>query len=94
MGTNESRNGYNKTLLQFFKQWILDKKPVSPETMQRIKEGRVLRIFDSKDPLDEAAIEAAPSMMECFDQESKDRIEAVFSNLNALGELFYIFAFT
>lgn len=74
--SEESRAKYNHALRSHLLNWQQTKE-LSPDTVKRIAEGRVLRALDSKSPLDQECISQAPSLLEFLPQIDLDRFNIV-----------------
>uniref|UniRef100_A0A7S3V1J5 histidine--tRNA ligase n=1 Tax=Aplanochytrium stocchinoi TaxID=215587 RepID=A0A7S3V1J5_9STRA len=87
LGSAECREVYSNYLEEYLNEWMLQNpnNPLSFDTFSRIKEGRVLRVLDSKAPEDQACINGAPSVQDSLSTESRERFHALCELLQQLG---------
>ena len=57
---------------------------LSPTSQSRLDAGHVLRILDSNDEGDRAALKGAPKLLETLSSDSRERFNAVLASLGAL----------
>ncbi len=84
LGTKESRSGY----LGILRAHLEPQRDQLSEDSRRRLEVNPLRIFDSKDPRDHAALQGAPRLLDHLrehDAESLEHFEAVCATLDDLG---------
>jgi histidyl-tRNA synthetase len=79
LGNTASRTAYREKLVAYLRD-----KPLSKESQERL-ERNPLRILDSKDEGDRAAIANAPLLPESLDEDSKNFFAAVRGGLDALA---------
>jgi histidyl-tRNA synthetase len=79
LGNTASRAAYREKLVAYLRD-----KPLSKDSQERL-ERNPLRILDSKDEGDRAAIASAPLLPESLDEESKNFFAAVRGGLDALS---------
>ncbi len=84
LGSAEERESYGEVLKQHFQQYIKNKN-LSDESIERLKRNP-LRIFDSKDPVDQEAIEGAPPFE--LNENSQNNFTAVQEHLKELEILY------
>ncbi len=86
LGSDEARQKYRDILIEYFSAHHdqLD------EDSQRRLHKNPLRILDSKNPDLKNIVEAAPSLMDYLDDESKEHFEGVKTRLDSLGIDYYI----
>jgi len=82
LGDEESRKAYQQVLADYF-------QPIShllsENSQARLARGAVLRILDSKDPVDLPHLENAPNIFQSLKPTCKERFDAVKGGLKALG---------
>ena len=81
LGDSESRNAYRQVLVGYLQD---HKSRISPESLLRL-ERNPLRIFDSKDASDQAAVTGAPLLQESLNDASKRYFEQLRRGLDAAG---------
>ena len=80
LGNPESRAAYRQALIDYLTPL---KASLSAESQRRLEENP-LRVLDSKEPEDKAAVEGAPSILDYLDEESSAYFAAVRSMLETL----------
>lgn len=80
LGNPESRAAYRQALIDYL---IPLKAGLSADSQRRLEENP-LRVLDSKEPEDKAAVEGAPSILDYLDEESSAYFAAVRSMLETL----------
>ena len=80
LGNPESRAAYRQALIDY----LTPLKPSLSADSQRRLEENPLRVLDSKEPEDKAAVEGAPSILDYLDEESSAYFAAVRSMLEIL----------
>lgn len=80
LGNPESRAAYRQALIDY----LTPLKPSLSADSQRRLEENPLRVLDSKEPEDKAAVEGAPSILDYLDEESSVYFAAVRSMLETL----------
>ena len=80
LGNPESRAAYRQALIDY----LTPLKPSLSADSQRRLEENPLRVLDSKEPEDKAAVEGAPSILDYLDDESSTYFAAVRSMLETL----------
>ena len=80
LGNPESRAAYRQALIDY----LTPLKPSLSADSQRRLEENPLRVLDSKEPEDKAAVEGAPSILDYLDEESSTYVAAVRSMLETL----------
>lgn len=80
LGNPESRAAYRQALIDY----LTPLKPSLSADSQRRLEENPLRVLDSKEPEDKAAVEGAPSILGYLDEESSTYFAAVRSMLETL----------
>ena len=80
LGNPESRAAYRQALIDY----LTPLKPSLSADSQRRLEENPLRVLDSKEPEDKAAVEGAPSILAYLDEESSTYFAAVRSMLETL----------
>ena len=80
LGNPESRAAYRQALIDY----LTPLKPSLSADSQRRLEENPLRVLDSKEPEDKAAVEGAPSIRDYLDEESSTYFAAVRSMLETL----------
>ena len=80
LGNPESRAAYRHALIDYLTPL---KANLSADTQRRLEENP-LRVLDSKEPEDKAAVEGAPSILDYLDEESSNYFAAVRSMLETL----------
>ncbi|WP_295504565.1 histidine--tRNA ligase [uncultured Streptococcus sp.] len=86
LGNPESRAAYRQALIDY----LTPLKPNLSADSQRRLEENPLRVLDSKEPEDKAAVEGAPSILDYLDEESSTYFAAVRSMLETLQIPFVI----
>lgn len=81
LANREVRTRYRQKLVEYL---IEQKSLLSPESQERL-EKNPLRVLDSKHPLDRAAVESAPTILEYLDDESASHFETVQRLLTVAG---------
>jgi histidyl-tRNA synthetase len=84
VGTKEDREVYSELLSNWLNQ---HKDQLSPESIKRLEERRVLRILDSKSPQDQSLFLQPdfPKLMDSLSEESNKRFEQVLKGLSSIG---------
>ncbi|WP_148880888.1 histidine--tRNA ligase [Streptococcus sp. Marseille-P7376] len=80
LGNPESRSAYRQALIDYLTPL---KASLSADSQRRLEENP-LRVLDSKEPEDKAAVEGAPSILDYLDEESSAYFAAVRSMLETL----------
>ena len=80
LGNPESRAAYRQALIDYLTPL---KASLSADSQRRLEENP-LRVLDSKEPEDKAAVEGAPSILDYLDEESSTYFAAVRSMLEIL----------
>ena len=80
LGNPESRAAYRQALIDYLTPL---KASLSADSQRRLEENP-LRVLDSKEPEDKAAVEGAPSILDYLDEESSAYFTAVRSMLETL----------
>lgn len=80
LGNPESRAAYRQALIDYLNPL---KASLSADSQRRLEENP-LRVLDSKEPEDKAAVEGAPSILDYLDEESSTYFSAVCSMLETL----------
>lgn len=80
LGNPESRAAYRQALIDYLTPL---KANLSADSQRRLEENP-LRVLDSKEPEDKAAVEGAPSILDYLDEESSTYFAAVRSMLETL----------
>jgi len=80
LGNPESRAAYRQALIDYLTPL---KASLSADSQRRLEENP-LRVLDSKEPEDKAAVEGAPSILDYLDEESSTYFAAVRSMLETL----------
>ena len=80
LGNPESRAAYRRALIDYLTPL---KASLSADSQRRLEENP-LRVLDSKEPEDKAAVEGAPSILDYLDEESSTYFAAVRSMLETL----------
>lgn len=80
LGNAESRAAYRQALIDYLTPL---KASLSADSQRRLEENP-LRVLDSKEPEDKAAVEGAPSILDYLDEESSTYFAAVRSMLETL----------
>ena len=81
IGNLESRGRYIDALREYFRPLV----PGLSRDSQRRFETNLLRVLDSKEEQDRAAVEGAPSILDFLDDEDAAHFESVKSALDAVG---------
>lgn len=81
LGTSASRNAYREVLVEYLNQ---HKTLLDEDSLRRL-ESNPLRVLDSKNPAMQEMIEAAPSLMDYLDDESKDHFKHLTGILDSAG---------
>lgn len=79
LGIPEERIKFSEAI----KEYVREKKDQLSEDSQRRLETNVLRIIDSKNPVDQEIISGAPSILDFLGSESLDHFESVKQLLNS-----------
>ena len=87
LGTSDDRNLYRQQLAQHL---TANASRLSPDSMQRLQRGAVLRVLDSKDPADAAVISSAPCMSASMSRSSEQRLQAVLHGPTLLNVPFTV----
>ncbi len=80
LGNSASRAAYRQALIDYLTPM---KEKLSKDSQRRLEENP-LRVLDSKEKEDKAAVENAPSILDYLDQESQEHFEAVKEMLETL----------
>lgn len=80
LGNASSRQAYRQALIDYL---LPIRETLSKDSQRRLEENP-LRVLDSKEKEDKAAIEEAPSILDFLDDESQAHFDAVRSMLDAL----------
>lgn len=86
LGDSESKQRYREMLVAF----LSPKKDQLSEDSQRRLETNPLRILDSKDPRDQAAVQGAPPAIEALSQRSRAHFDRVEQMLKSSGTSFRV----
>lgn len=86
LANKEVRSRYREKLVEYLME---QKSLLSPESQDRLGKNP-LRVLDSKHPLDKAAVEGAPTILEYLDEESATHFESVKRLLTVAGIEFSI----
>jgi histidyl-tRNA synthetase len=81
LANREVRTRYREQLVEYL---LAQKLSLSPESQERLGKNP-LRVLDSKHPLDRAAIESAPTILEYLDEESAEHFNKVQELLTLAG---------
>ena len=81
LGNPESRAAYRQALIDYLTPM---KDSLSKDSQRRLEENP-LRVLDSKEKEDKAAVENAPSILDYLDEESQAHFDAVRQMLKNLG---------
>ncbi len=81
LGTSESRKAYREVLVDYLNQ---HKTLLDEDSLRRL-ESNPLRVLDSKNPEMQEMIEAAPSLMDYLDDESREHFDQLTSILDKAG---------
>lgn len=81
LGTSESRRAYRQILVDYLNQ---HKDLLDEDSLRRL-ETNPLRVLDSKNPEMQSMIEAAPSLMDHLDDESKEHFNQLTGILDKAG---------
>lgn len=81
LGSAESRNNYRKVLVEYLDQ---HKSLLDSDSLRRL-ESNPLRVLDSKNPEMQEMIEAAPSLMDYLDDESRKHFDDLLQILDKAG---------
>jgi histidyl-tRNA synthetase len=84
VGTKEDREVYVEVLAK----WLYRHRDLlSPESLKRLEDGRILRILDSKSPQDKSAFLQSdfPKLLDSLSDDSNIRFEQVLKGLSSLG---------
>lgn len=81
LGNPESRAAYRQALIDYLTPM---KDSLSKDSQRRLEENP-LRVLDSKEKEDKAAVENAPSILDYLDEESQAHFDAVRQMLENLG---------
>ena len=82
LGSPASRQAYRQALIDY----LLPMKDQLSKDSQRRLEENPLRVLDSKEKEDKAAVEQAPSILDYLDEESQAHFDAVRRMLEDLGK--------
>ena len=86
LGSPASRQAYRQALIDY----LLPMKDQLSKDSQRRLEENPLRVLDSKEKEDKAAVEQAPSILDYLDEESQAHFDAVRRMLEDLGVAYVI----
>jgi len=81
LGTTESRSVYRQVLVDYLNQ---HKEVLDDDSLRRL-ESNPLRVLDSKNPTMQSMIEAAPSLMDYLDDESRQHFDQLKHILDKAG---------
>lgn len=81
LGTPQVRATYRQALIDYL---LPHKESLSADSQRRLEENP-LRVLDSKEKVDQALVEGAPSILDYLDEESQAHLDQVRSLLDALG---------
>ena len=81
LGTPQVRATYRQALIDYL---LPHKESLSADSQRRLEENP-LRVLDSKEKVDQALVEGAPSILDYLDEESQVHLDQVRSLLDALG---------
>ena len=81
LGSPESRATYRQALIDYLTPF---KESLSKDSQRRLEENP-LRVLDSKEKEDKAAVENAPSILDYLDEDSQRHFDAVRDMLEILG---------
>jgi len=81
LGTAESRSAYRQVLVEY----LTEHKAILDEDSLRRLESNPLRVLDSKNPDMQSMIDAAPSLMDYLDDESRDHFAQLTDTLDKAG---------
>ncbi len=87
LGTTDDRARYRQLLAAHL---TTNASSLSPDSLQRLQRGAVLRVLDSKHPADAAVISSAPCMSASLSHDSELRLQAVLNGLQLLGVPFTV----
>ncbi len=87
LGTADDRARYRQHLAAHLTS---NAASLSPDSLQRLQRGAVLRVLDSKDPADAAVISSAPCMSASLSRDSEHRLQAVLHGLTLLAVPFTV----
>lgn len=87
LGTAHDRTQYR---LHLSDHLTANAASLSPDSLQRLQRGAVLRVLDSKHAADAAVISSAPCMSASLSRDSEDRLQAVLHGLKLLGVPFTV----
>jgi histidyl-tRNA synthetase len=87
LGTADDRARYRQLLAAHL---TTNASSLSPDSLQRLQRGAVLRVLDSKHPADAAVISSAPCMSASLSRDSELRLQAVLQGLQLLGVPFTV----
>lgn len=80
LGNSDSRKAYRQALIDYLTPM---KDSLSKDSQRRLEENP-LRVLDSKEKEDKAAVENAPSILDYLDEESQAHFQAVRDMLELL----------
>ncbi|MGT2799933.1 histidine--tRNA ligase [Streptococcus marmotae] len=86
LGSSASRAAYRKALIDYLTPL---KETLSKDSQRRLEENP-LRVLDSKEKEDKAAVENAPSILDYLDEESQAHFDSVRAMLDSLGIAYVI----
>ncbi|GGE23500.1 histidine--tRNA ligase [Streptococcus himalayensis] len=86
LGNSASRAAYRKALIDYLTPL---KETLSKDSQRRLEENP-LRVLDSKEKEDKAAVENAPSILDYLDEESQAHFDSVRAMLDSLGIAYVI----
>lgn len=86
LGSNVSRTAWRKKLVEYL---TANKEDLSEDSKRRL-ETNPLRVLDSKNPIDIAISQSAPTILEFLDAHDKEHFEELQSLLKAAGISFAI----
>jgi len=81
LGSNEARVKYKEILVDYLSQY---KDQLDEDSLRRL-DSNPLRILDSKNPAMQEIIEAAPQLMDCLDDESRQDFEKLCTYLDSVS---------
>ena len=85
LGSPACRKRYQQELLDYFQALPHGAESLSEASAAKLELGRVLRILDSKDPIDQKAVAKAPIIEEFLAPEARERHDALLQLLDIAG---------
>jgi len=86
LGSSEARSAYREVLVDYLNQ---HRELLDEDSLRRLQTNP-LRVLDSKNPDMQAMIEAAPSLMDYLDEDSRQHFEQLKGILDAAGIVYRI----